>query len=249
MRLRFLTVLRDAVLALSGAAVLAVGAAQAQDSAGRSSPVAVEMFLSQSCKCCPEAADYLTELAVRSDLVVLAFHVDYWDLLSNREHGRWSDPLADAAFSERQRVYNKKLRRRSTVFTPQAIVAGGESAVGSKREKVEAAITRARAAPSGAAIDIVRAGRELSIAVSMDEGEGEALLARFLRRVETAVEGGDNAGRVFAEANVVTEMTSLGAVAPRGARHRVAAPDEGSGCAVLVQAPDTGAILAARYCP
>jgi len=138
------------------AAIVAIGVAgqaaalpatgESEQGAAPDAPVVVEMFLSQSCRLCPPAADYVAELARRPGVVALAWHIDYWNMLSNRNYGRWEDPFSRAAFTERQRRYNQTIRSRDTVFTPQAVINGEESAVGSKRDQVEALIGAERTA-------------------------------------------------------------------------------------------------------
>lgn len=212
--------------------------------------VVVEMFLSQACESSPPAADYLDELAARPDLVVLTWHVDYWNMMSNPEFGRWRDPYSRAEFSDRQRVYNHKIRRRGTVFTPQAIIGGAASVVGSKREAIEAEIARRRASP--AAVDIAFETGDDEIKIAVDNGgagEAEAFLVFFHDHSATEIRGGDNAGLVFREPNIVTGMKRLGAVAAGETTFTAAAPAQGMGCAVLVQARDQGPVLGAKYCP
>ena len=48
-------------------------------------PVVVELFTSQGCSSCPPADVYLGKLSARSDVLALAFHVDYWDSLGWRD--------------------------------------------------------------------------------------------------------------------------------------------------------------------
>ncbi|MGE0409894.1 MAG: DUF1223 domain-containing protein [Amphiplicatus sp.] len=206
----------------------------------------VEMFLSQSCKTSPPAAVLASELQNRSDLVILNWHIDYWNILSNRKHGRWIDPFAKPEFSERQRAYNRKIRNRGSVFTPQAIIDGEESVVASKRDKLETGIAaHARNAP--ARIDVVKRGRNLSITIT-NSADAEAFLVRFHNFKETTIKAGDNAGLVFREPNVVAAMTRLGAVSDR-ASFSAPAPEADMGCAILVQKREQGEILGARYCP
>jgi hypothetical protein len=241
-------------LVLTGTALQAPGIARAQTSSAPSTTqgnvVVVEMFLSQACMSSPPAADYLDDLAERPDLVVLTWHVDYWNVLSNPKYGRWRDPFSKAEFSDRQRVYNRNIRHRGTVFTPQAIVGGAGSAVGSKREAVEAEIERERA--SLAPIEIAFETEDDQLAVSIDKQSADTadvFLVFFYDHSDTEVKGGDNAGLVFREPNIVTGMMRLGAVSSGEATFSAAAPKQGMGCAVLVQASDQGPVLGAGYCP
>lgn len=104
-------------------------------------PVVVEFFTSEGCSSCPAAEDLAGRLDRTSTtdrpLIVLAFHVDYWDYLG------WKDAFASTAFTERQQQYQKALGSRS-LYTPQAIINGQVEAVGSDRRLIEKQITTAR---------------------------------------------------------------------------------------------------------
>src|SRR3954452_12261437 len=79
-------------------------------------PVVVELFTSQSCSSCPAADTLLRELAERTDVIALAFHISYWDRLG------WKDPLSNEASTDRQKEYARRLSGR--VYTPQIVVDG-----------------------------------------------------------------------------------------------------------------------------
>src|SRR5439155_369615 len=69
------------------------------------------------CNSCPPADRWLSGLKGRSDVVALAFHVDYWDRLG------WVDRFADAAYTRRQ-VEQQRLSGGGFVYTPQVLVDG-----------------------------------------------------------------------------------------------------------------------------
>lgn len=216
----------------------------------QSAPVVIEMFLSQACKNCPPAAAFSSELARRPEVVSLAWHIDYWNMLSNRKHGRWEDPYSRAAFADRQRAYNRNIRKRSTVFTPQAIINGDKSIVGSKRDQVEEAIGAAREKSTTARIDMTAHEDSYEVTI-LGEAPGpcEAFLVTFHPSVVTDISSGDNAGLRFVEANVVSDVVRLGEVTMASSSFIAPRPGEGMGCAVIVQSMEQGRIYAARYCP
>ncbi|MEO1015781.1 MAG: DUF1223 domain-containing protein [Pseudomonadota bacterium] len=237
---------------LAAAAVL-VGEARKPEAgpetaAGDDQLVVVELFLSQACMKCPPAAAHLKELAARRDILPLSWHVDYWDALSSRKNGRWTDPYAQSAFSARQRAYNLNLTGRAKVFTPQAVVDGAQSVVGSRRTSLEKRIAMAAERPAGE--QFVRIDKEM---ISADAGvqPHDVLLVTFLPDVKTHVTAGANKDHVFHEENVVTGVRVLAAGvvgpvrAPSDAMHGLG---DGEDCAVLLQAIDTGAIAAATRC-
>ena len=86
-------------------------------------PTVVELFTSQGCYSCPPAEAFLGELAKRSDVVALEFHVDYWDDLVYGSAGQWKDPFSDPAYTRRQQVYARGIPG-GRVYTPQIVVDG-----------------------------------------------------------------------------------------------------------------------------
>jgi hypothetical protein len=86
-------------------------------------PVVVELFTSQGCSSCPPADAYLGQLSRHSDVLALAFHVDYWDDLG------WRDRFALPQAAERQNVYARNLHR-SSLYTPQLVVDGRFDSLG-----------------------------------------------------------------------------------------------------------------------
>src|SRR5215469_10793837 len=117
---------------LALAAALAPAAAFADER-----PVVVELFTSQGCSSCPPANAYLNELArERADVLPLAFHVTYWDRLG------WKDPFSLEAATARQDVYGHRFGDGS--YTPEIVVDGVSSHVGSSRQEVGSAIELAK---------------------------------------------------------------------------------------------------------
>src|SRR5438105_13071444 len=100
-------------------------------------PIVVELFTSQGCSSCPPANAYLNEMARdRSDVLALAFHVTYWDRLG------WKDPFSMEAATERQDRYGHRFGDGS--YTPEMVVDGASSHVGSRRDEVGSAIDAAK---------------------------------------------------------------------------------------------------------
>ncbi len=80
-------------------------------------PTVVELYTSQGCSSCPPADQWLSGLKGRSDVVALAFHVNYWN------HLGWKDPFATAQTTQRQHAYKSELGS-GYVYTPQVVVNG-----------------------------------------------------------------------------------------------------------------------------
>jgi hypothetical protein len=84
----------------------------------------------------------------------------------------------------------------------------------------------------------------LSFVVTGAPAKADIFLVSFRLTAATRVGGGENNGRALESAHVVTGLTKLDRKAPAAAT-----PASGHGCAVLVQEPEQGRILAGAYCP
>src|SRR6201985_2729538 len=136
-------------------------------------PVVVELFPSQGCSSCPPANAYLNDLVRdRSDVLALAFHVTYWDRLG------WKDPFSIEAATDRQDRYGHRFGDGS--YTPEIVVDGASSHVGSDRGGVGPAIEQARQkSETAAAVSVAKDGDGLTIEVGGGKGRGKVLLVGF----------------------------------------------------------------------
>ena len=108
----------------------------------RNGAVVVELFTSQGCYSCPPAEKFLGDLAEQETVIALDFHVDYWDNLVHGADGKWKDPFSRPAYTQRQRVYNQRIRGTGNVYTPQMVIDGRLEAVGSRRIAVLSAMPK-----------------------------------------------------------------------------------------------------------
>ena len=202
-------------------------------------PVVVELFTSQGCSSCPPANAYLNELSrSRRDVLALAFHVTYWDRLG------WKDPFSMAAATDRQSVYGRRFGDGS--YTPEIVVDGAASMVGSDRGEVGSAIENAkRQGRNAAAVNLTKNGEQVSIEVGVGSGSGRILLIGFDHEHTTAIGRGENGGRTLTEANVVRSIRSIGQWSGAALRLNERFP-EGQDVAILLEAPDGRIIGAAR---
>jgi hypothetical protein len=76
----------------------------------------LELFTSQGCSSCPPADRLLETYISKENVIVLSFHVDYWDRLG------WKDPFSSNEYTKRQYRYASALN--SGVYTPQLVVNG-----------------------------------------------------------------------------------------------------------------------------
>lgn len=165
-------------------------------------PAVVELFTSEGCSSCPPAEIYVGELAQRPGVLALTFHVDYWDDLG------WRDRFASPAATQRQRAYAQALHLPS-IYTPQAVIDGGQEFVGSDRRGVGAALEKPR---NGVAVGL--ALQQGAVVVDLPDQPGaqpsDVLLVAYQRHAITPIGRGENSGRTVEETNVVREFHSLG---------------------------------------
>ena len=214
------------------------GAASVVQAAPR--PAVVELFTSEGCNSCPPAEAYMGELVGRSDVLALAFHVDYWD-----DQG-WRDPFDLSQATARQRKYGQVLRLRN-VYTPQVILDGRTDFIGSDRSAISHALQEPR---DGVPVTLSVIDGEIRVKLaSSEQGRGdEVTLVTFLRKAVSHIGRGENAGRTLQEYNIVRSMKTLGRW--DGSAHEFSAslsslPRDATDVAVLVQAPGQGAIVGA----
>ncbi|HEY3653892.1 MAG TPA: DUF1223 domain-containing protein [Steroidobacteraceae bacterium] len=203
-------------------------------------PVVLELFTSEGCSSCPPAEVIVNELAQRPNVLPLSFHVDYWDDLG------WRDRYSLASATKRQRVYARTLRR-SSVYTPQAVIDGSRDIVGSQRAAVMAAVSGRR---DGVAASVSVSGGTIQIHVGAgsDAATADVLLVGYLREATTPIGRGENSGRTLKESNIVLWLHELGRWngKPREFEMSVSRlPENVTDIAVLVQSADQGAILGA----
>ena len=164
------------------------------------SPVVLELFTSEGCSSCPPA-DKLAAAIVekqRDDVLVLAYHVDYWDRLG------WTDRFGSPDFTARQRGYAKSLGH-GRVYTPQMVVDGQLDAVGSDSatvlQHINTRLKSDRAQPL--AIEVART--DDTVSVTLPEGErAEVMLVQS--GGQSDVKRGENAGRQLTHVNIVRAM-------------------------------------------
>ncbi len=204
-----------------------------------SRPVVGELFTSEGCSSCPPADAKVAELArTRPDLLLLTFHVTYWDTLG------WHDPFSFDAATQRQRRY-VALGVSPEVYTPAFVVDGKLDAVGSDPAAVDHTLQQvALGQETAARIDVQRGPAGLTVVAGPGGGTGTLLLVGYDRLHETAVRRGENSGRTLKEADIVRSMSVLGAWSGKPLRLQVPYP-AGQDYAVLLQRDDGNIVGAA----
>lgn len=214
-------------------------------------PILIELFTSQSCSSCPKAEDVFSELSERDDLVVIEWHVDYWDNLVHGRDGSWKDPYSSNANTLRQRDYNFALRETGSVYTPQAVIAGASETTGSREKTIERLIKRAPKPSVEINMTYDAAGMSVSVkpTETSETMEAEVMFVELMSSATNAIEGGENRGLTASSRNVAISNDTLGAWTGTVETYRARKVNGDHSCAVIVQEKGTGLILGASYCP
>lgn len=211
------------------------------------SPVVLELFTSQGCSSCPPADALMKELSANDpQLLPLSFHVHYWDNLG------WKDTYSSAAYTDRQKGYAQALGE-SGIFTPQLIVEGKTSVVGSDAGAVKQAIANARQAPRVIDVSLIPDETGHGVIASMTAKnpgvtppQVDVWEIHFDRYAKTQIGGGENGGRALESVNNVTSLTPLGKWQIADGKKTITLHDfSGDGVAIIVQAQEQGSILGA----
>ena len=227
--------------------------------------VVVELFTSQGCSSCPPADAFLGELADRKGLLVLAYHVDYWNYMG------WKDVFSSPEMSQRQRAYAHRLGQRY-VYTPQMVVDGTAQEEGAARAKIESLLVEARKAiDKKFAIRISRGGiNEVKVGLParkpMDSKPTDAAakdgakaktatlwLVAYDDKHTTEILKGENRGKTLDYYNVVRAYKPVATWEGKpievvlNLAQEIAAGYKN--CAVLLQAENNGRIIAAARLP
>lgn len=165
----------------------------------------LELFTSEGCSSCPSADRLLPQLAKDSNVIVLSFHVDYWDRLG------WKDRFSDAAYTERQRTYASRLGLES-IYTPQLIINGRHELVGSNEAGARQYIAQAKNDTPSVEIridEIKENGNHLDVRCHLegDIRNTQLLSALVERSADTQVGGGENRGVKLVHTNVVRSFS------------------------------------------
>jgi hypothetical protein len=227
----------------------------------------VELFTSEGCSSCPPADRLLTHIVEAyhgQPVHALSFHVDYWNDLG------YADPFSDERYSDRQRMYARRADDHQ-VFTPQMIVNGTHSFVGSHGNVAgpvvdEALTTSAKVAIELRAQSLTEEGRVRRVSepevaqrvrvwyrVAPPRRSGVLNVAVVSKHAKSEVAAGENAGRTLTHRNVVRGFARVSLDSGSSGRVDVAVqpgfrPPDALAVAYL-QRPNGIRILGARAVP
>ncbi len=177
----------------------------------------LELFTSQGCSSCPPADRLMGTYTSKENVIVLSFHVDYWNRMG------WKDPYSSKEYTKRQYDYASALH--SDVYTPQLVVNGESEMIGSDANKISAAINKVSAEQSDATVSIktvkAESGRlpdgqgkaNINFDVSGNIGNSVLNIALVQKQTTTNVKAGENGGATLTSYNVVTNFKTINRVA------------------------------------
>jgi hypothetical protein len=211
-------------------------------------PIVVELYTSEGCAACPPAEALMGELVGRKDVLPLTFHVTYWD------HLGWKDGFGLEQSDKRQKIYNTHYGIDS-YFTPQAVVDGLATCIGSQRKAMGKIMTKAYAQMDDIPVQIRidKEKNEITVKVSgLDDNVDvrnmpmylDVWLVTFAKGYRTNIEGGENVGKDVPSYNIVRRLVLLGKWNQRTNFYRFPLDrfDEDA-LAILVQGEEGGRIM------
>jgi hypothetical protein len=167
----------------------------------------LELYTSEGCDSCPPTDRWISELRRRGydgeRVVVLAFHVDYWDKLG------WTDRFGQRRFSERQRLVNSR-NGAGFVYTPQLVLNGKDYRRGI-RDDFAARVADISSAKANADIRLSVTPSEDKLALSGTwsspvERNVQGWLALYENRLATDVSAGENRNKRLQHDFVVRDI-------------------------------------------
>ncbi|MEO1448340.1 MAG: DUF1223 domain-containing protein, partial [Bacteroidota bacterium] len=177
---------------------------------------------------CPPADRVLQDLVADADeeglpVIGLSFHVDYWNYLG------WADPFSDAAYSSRQRNYNRSLK--DGVYTPQMVVNGTRSFVGSRRGEALLAVKDALSKVPKTPISLDTKGllgkkQTFTYSVTDLQPGQRVMVALVERNLSRDVSRGENRGRTLHHTQVVRHFAPLEAPVDGKGRFSLDLPED-----------------------
>ena len=188
----------------------------------------LELYTSEGCDSCPPTDRWVSGLPARGfdveRLVVLGFHVDYWNYLG------WTDPFAQTKFSERQRASSARNGVR-VVYTPQLLFDGKDYRRGNGPDDFGERITAANRRAPAAVISLqVHPAQENSLLVNgvvtisdaAVRHAAQAYVALYENHLSNRIAAGENRGKQLQHDFVVRDLAgpfALAAGNPSGFSH------------------------------
>ncbi|KAF2314279.1 hypothetical protein P3X46_027064 [Hevea brasiliensis] len=181
----------------------------------RAGAIMVELFSSQGCATSPEAELLVSRLgrgdfALETPVIVLAFHVDYWDYMG------WKDPFGSSQWTVRQKAYVEALKL-DTMFTPQVVIQGRTQFVANEEEALLSSIMSAPKFPSPSfqatfhrpTSDSLQVNLSGALRTKVDSNGANIMVALYESGLVTDCPKGENKGRMLSNDYVVRKLEKL----------------------------------------
>ena len=189
----------------------------------------LELYTSEGCDSCPPTDRWIRTLPGRGlgpdRVVILGFHVDYWNYLG------WSDPFAKSEYSARQKSASH-LNRARFVYTPQLLLNGrdfrrgllGDGLEGKLRElEGETPRARIRVALQPASPRAIEVRGSVAVSDASERRDAKLYFALYENQLANAVSAGENRGKRLEHDFVVRKLAGpfpIDAVTSASVDHR-----------------------------
>ncbi|MEO8413732.1 MAG: DUF1223 domain-containing protein [Ginsengibacter sp.] len=169
----------------------------------------LELFTSQGCSSCPPADRLVGTYTKQENVIVLSFHVDYWDRLG------WKDPFSSKEYTKRQ--YNYASPLNASVYTPQLVINGQTEMIGSDANKISSVLHKIFSEQPDAVLAIQNVNpqnRKLDISFNATGYTGNSIvnIALVDKKTTTAIKAGENGGITLTNYNVVRNFKTINEV-------------------------------------
>jgi hypothetical protein len=164
----------------------------------------VELYTSEGCSSCPPADRWLAELKrdkrLWTQLVPVAFHVDYWNYLG------WQDEYSKPQFTQRQQLY-AQLGYARNVYTPGFFLNGREWRGFFSRKSITQ--------PQGKSVGQLKleiAGDNINTSFAPTGSESKPLklnIALLGFNIQSSVKAGENSGKMLEHNFVVLRYKNV----------------------------------------
>lgn len=215
--------------------------------AANESVALLEFFTSEGCSSCPNAEKVVEKLSeqYKGRVLVLAFHVDYWNRLG------WVDEFSDATYSKRQEQYAGFLKTYN-IYTPQVVLNGKSEWLGTAEAELSKAIDAELSKKNPASIQLSVAannGKTILVKYNRKGGSDELVgnVALVQLQATTQVKAGENKDRSLSQINIVRDFKTGNANKNQQFELKLPANSDAKNFVLIAfaQEPETGRITGA----